>query len=140
MRVLTSTARRAAVVALASALIVASPRPARAEIEVGGFVGAHFFSEHNELGRLDVGRGDLAPQHMALPGLRLSYLPVKYIGFEGEVGVVPTWTRGDPSPATPVLFYREPARQLPRGPRAPLRARRWRRLFDVLHQLQGGHR
>lgn len=91
---------------MAALLGLLLPRPARAGLELGPFIGAHFFSSDNQLGRFLDGKPDLAPQHMALFGVRLAWQPWEHLALEGEVGFIPTYTRGYAQPFSPVLTYR----------------------------------
>src|SRR4051794_18501019 len=44
---------------------LATGRPARADFELGGFVGAHLFAADNQLGRQESGPDGIGPEHMA---------------------------------------------------------------------------
>ena len=102
----------------------AAPDAARAdrEWELGGFIGAHVFSDTNKLGRTNDGdpfstaMGGMAKQdlqlalnHQLLFGLRLGYYFIPRLGVEGELAFIPTSTRGGndwPSQSVPVLGMR----------------------------------
>jgi len=81
-----------AALGLAAAAAVA-PSTASANVEIGGTAGIHVFSTTNELGVPDV---DEAPseRNSALFGLRLGVMFNDMLGVEGEVGVIPSETRG----------------------------------------------
>jgi OOP family OmpA-OmpF porin len=88
-------------------LLASAPRAQAHELEVGGFLGGHFYLDNNELGRPD---GDLrspgsAHQHTGIAGLGLGYGPHPNVMFEGELGVVPGTTR-DRSATYVALNYR----------------------------------
>ncbi|NVB77198.1 MAG: OmpA family protein [Kofleriaceae bacterium] len=66
---------------------------ASANVEIGGTAGIHVFSTTNELGVPDVANAE-SERNSALFGLRLGVTFTDMLGVEGEVGVIPTETRG----------------------------------------------
>lgn len=68
---------------------------AQADVEVGVFGGAKFYSEDGTLARARVlGEPNTALQHSGVFGLRVGYLPIPRLALEGEIGVSPTGMRG----------------------------------------------
>ena len=76
-----------------AAVTSVAPSTASANVEIGGTAGIHVFNHNNELGVPDV---DNAPseRNSALFGLRLGVMFNDMLGVEGEVGVIPSETRG----------------------------------------------
>ena len=78
--------------------LLASPRPAQAkdfkpDWEIGGFVGAHWFSQVNELGVPDIKPWQNSPRSRAIIGLRLGFEFVPKLYLEVEAGLIPTVAR-----------------------------------------------
>lgn len=68
---------------------------AQADVEVGIFGGAKFYSEDGSLARARApGDPSSALSHSGVFGLRIAYLPIPRLALEGEVGVSPTGMRG----------------------------------------------
>ena len=84
---------RPTIAALGLAAVASIGSTASANVEIGGTAGIHVFSTTNELGVPDV---DDAPseRNSALFGLRLGVMFNDMLGVEGEVGVIPSETRG----------------------------------------------
>jgi hypothetical protein len=79
--------------------VVASSGVAHAHdvsLEAGGFVGGHFFSDTNHLGRFV--NTDNALNHSGLLGFRFAFNLIPRLAVEAELGLVPTTTqKGDNS-------------------------------------------
>ena len=83
---------------LVAVALLASARPAQAKDfkpywEIGGFVGAHWFSQTNELGVPDVQPWPNSPRSRAIVGLRLGFEFVPKLSLELEAGLIPTVAR-----------------------------------------------
>ena len=78
------------------------PVLARAQFEAGAFGGYHSFSEKNRLGRYDRDPRATAYSPSATLGVRLAYLPIRYVGGEMQISVVPTSTLDDRTSVTVV--------------------------------------
>lgn len=115
--------KRALAATIAACAGILAPGAARADRnwELGGFLGGHFFSDTNKLGRAHDGDPfataagtapadvQLALSHQAMFGLRLGYFFIPRLGVEGELAFIPTSTRGGkdwPSQSVPVLAFR----------------------------------
>lgn len=84
-----------AIVGGAALFLCGSAAPARAEIDVEVFAGAHFYSIDGRLGRqLALSDETTALQHSGIFGLRIGYLPIPRLGIEAEIGASPTRMRG----------------------------------------------
>ncbi|MCS6913847.1 MAG: thrombospondin type 3 repeat-containing protein [Myxococcales bacterium] len=93
-------------------MFVLGPAGAQAhELELGGLLGGRFFSDSNELGRLDHDPRSPAnaPQHTALAGPSLAYLPHRRVAVEAEGALLPTSTRDGQTTAL-LLAWRVQAR------------------------------
>src|SRR4051812_40466416 len=88
----------ACLLGLCAALLawLGSPSPVHADsdptIEIGPYVGGHFFSDSNELGRYEKASNATAPEHALTFGLRLGVAPIPRLSLEGEVGLIPSHT------------------------------------------------
>jgi OOP family OmpA-OmpF porin len=95
----------ALVAALVSSLLaIAAPSVAGADddkpgFEIGGFAGAHLFSDDNEIGVDDFEDAD-SPRNSVTFGIRLGYWLHSLVSVEGEVSVSPTETRESATPVT----------------------------------------
>lgn len=78
-----------------------APVAERAKFEIGGFAGAHLFSENNEVGVDDFAEAD-SPESSIAFGIRVGYWLHPLVVTEAEVSVAPTETRDS---ATPVTVY-----------------------------------
>lgn len=77
------------------AVLCGGVTPARAEIDIEVFGGAHFYSTDGRLGRkLGLSDETTALQHSGIFGLRVGYLPIPRLGIEAEIGASPTRMRG----------------------------------------------
>jgi OOP family OmpA-OmpF porin len=74
--------------------LVAVAGPARADVEIGFFAGAHLFSQTNELGVFDTPNAT-SQGNAFLPGVRAGVYFNDFIGVEAEFGVLPTNARVD---------------------------------------------
>jgi OmpA-OmpF porin, OOP family len=79
-------------------VLLASSSPAQAKDfkpywELGGFVGAHWFSDSNELGVGDAKPALNSPRNSAIVGLRLGFEFVPRLSLEIEAGLIPTVAR-----------------------------------------------
>ena len=79
----------------------AEPVGERARFEIGGFAGAHLFSDDNEIGVDDFSDADSPSSSIAF-GIRVGYWLHPLLVTEAEVTVAPTETRDS---ATPVTVY-----------------------------------
>jgi OOP family OmpA-OmpF porin len=91
--------------------LLASPRPAQAkdfrpDWELGGFVGAHWFNQVNELGVPDVEPWPNSPRSRAIIGLRLGFEFVPKLSLEFEGGLMPTVARKHGDLDLLVITYR----------------------------------
>jgi outer membrane protein OmpA-like peptidoglycan-associated protein len=85
--------------------LVATARPAHAdrEIEVGGFLGHHWWNDDNELGRDDEAQDPIDNSFIA--GLRAALRVREAVSIEGELAYLPASTRDNDIGAS-VLAYR----------------------------------
>jgi OOP family OmpA-OmpF porin len=93
---------RASVTAVAAACVTMAAGVALADhgaahehlgLELGGFVGAHIFSDDNELGVLDNDPNGRTPKNSVAFGMRLGWNFNKWFGVEGELALMPTKVR-----------------------------------------------
>lgn len=77
---------------LLAAVAFAPPATADDRTELGIFLGAHLFSDDNEIGSPDVPDAD-SPKNAFLGGVRLGYRVHELINVEGEIAVMPTEAR-----------------------------------------------
>jgi OmpA-OmpF porin, OOP family len=75
------------------------------EVELGGFLGAHFFSSKNELGAIAGSTDDTALADSFAFGLRVGFFVHPRISVEGELIFLPTATNNDATSAF-VFGYR----------------------------------
>ncbi len=91
-------------VAAVAGLRVSTARADLSDLEVGGFVGVHFFAEDNELGVWDEPGADSLKNALAI-GLRLGYAINPLLSLEGEALFMPTELR-DAGASSMVFGYR----------------------------------
>ena len=86
--------KRIAAVVVLGVCALAGPRMARADraIEVGGFLGAHIFSEDNELGVYEE-PGAPSPKNGLIGGVRVAAALFGRLDLEAELGLTPTTVR-----------------------------------------------
>jgi OOP family OmpA-OmpF porin len=88
--------------AIATALAVAGSAGSAAadtRLEIGGFAGAHIFSDENEIGVDDLPTAD-SPESSIAFGVRVAYRLHPLLSIEGETAIAPTETRDNETPVT----------------------------------------
>jgi OOP family OmpA-OmpF porin len=98
--------------AMSCGAIVTSSLVAHAEVEIGGTAGIHGFSKDSELGVDDVPDAPSASNSLLL-GVRLGVFFTKYLGVEGEFGVLPTDARDLDYGVTAITYRGHLVFQLP---------------------------
>ena len=92
------------VVLLALACTASTAQAFDYRIELGGFLGGHFFSDSNGLGRYRGDSLDNALSHSASLGFRLGFVLHDRVVLEGELALIPTSTHNNLQ--VPALGYR----------------------------------
>lgn len=84
------------VMLLALVLPLGSARSARADdkMSIGGFVGGHVYSRHNELGQADEPDSESVADSLAF-GVRVARRLIDAVSVEGELGIMPGRARAD---------------------------------------------
>ena len=89
-----STLRRTPILSVALASLVANTAIADDRVSIGGFGGAHIFSQTIELGTFDQSGAD-SPRNSISFGIRAGYQLIPRLRLEGELAIAPSKTRQD---------------------------------------------